>query len=63
MDNVRRKRIHDIVSHRKDAATFSIGNDTNRRIVLRFVGNVYIPLKETIKIADEAYYRKAFGVN
>ena len=60
MDNVRRKRIHDIVSHRKDAATFSIGNDTNRRIVLRFVGNVYIPLKETIKIADEAYYRKDY---
>lgn len=60
MDNVRRKRIHDIVSHRREAATFSIGNDTNRRIVLRFVGNVYVPLKETIKIADEAYYKKDY---
>lgn len=60
MDNVRRKRIHNIVSHRREVVTFSIGSDTNRRIVLRFVGNVYVPVKETIKIADEAYYKKDY---
>lgn len=57
MDNIRRKRIHNIIEDRKDATTFSIGEGDTRRIVIRYIGNVYVPLKETIKIADDAYYK------
>ena len=60
MDNVRRKRIHNIVEDRKDATTFSIGQGDNRRVVVRYIGNVYIPIKETLKIADNAYYNKDY---
>lgn len=60
MDNIRRKRIHNIVEDVKDATTFSVGEGENRRIVIRFIGNVYVPLKETIKIADNAYYAKDY---
>ena len=60
MDNIRRKRIHNIIEDRKDAVTFSIGEGDNRRIVIRYIGNVYVPLKETIAIADNAYYAKDY---
>ena len=60
MDNIRRKRIHNIIEDRKDAVTFSIGEGDNRRIVIRYIGNVYVPLKETIAIADKAYYSKDY---
>lgn len=60
MDAKRRARIHDIVSKRREASTFSIGSGDQRRIVLRFVGNVYVPLKDTIKLADEAYYARDY---
>lgn len=60
MDSARRARIHEIVKKLPNATTFSIGEGSERRIVIRHLGNVYIPLKETIKIADEAYYKKDY---
>ena len=60
MNALRRKRIHDIASDIKEITTFSIGEGENRRIVLRFIGHQYIPIKETIKLADEAYYSKDY---
>lgn len=60
MSNKRRKRIHDIASNIKEVTTFSIGEGESRRIVLRFIGHQYIPMKETIKLADAAYYSKDY---
>lgn len=60
MDSARRARIHEIVKKFPNATTFSIGEGTERRIVIRHLGNVYIPFKETIRIADEAYYKKDY---
>ena len=57
MDSSRRKGIHNIVNDIPNVASFSIGSDSNRRIVLRFNPFIseYFDISATAKEGNNAY--------
>ncbi|MBQ7031497.1 MAG: hypothetical protein IJN13_03890 [Bacilli bacterium] len=63
MDNIRRKRIHEITRKMDNVSSFSIGSEKNRRIVLKY--SVKKPedtdLSELLKEGNALYFNKQYA--
>jgi len=62
MNNERRKAIHRLMIKYSDMTSFSIGDDSERRIVLRYTPHIseYVPIKELLQKGQQAYLEKDY---